>query len=551
MKRSKQCAPSTPIPAASKRLSAILLDSLLLCGAFSVVAYTLYAFGQAYSPALFADTWTVLINYKDADFHITPAILFGFHSEHRPLYARIAILADTLWAGGRGLVPFASIFLVQAAHAGLLIHIARMQTWFRPRHAAVTTALALFCCFSPAQMENFIWTFQIAFVLNFLFATGAIVAVVQQKVSGDPRLAAAVAFCAISAPLCLASGVLVWWIAIATAIAIGLSRKWIAAYSSIAILTTLLYFQGYKQPVSHGNPMEALTRPLEVVHYVAIFLAHSWKWWTIAFGELLAAGAVVLMAGKVLQAFWKRPENPWQTVPLAVMVFSLGTGFLAALGRLKFGIEQAGASRYQTPALLFWFMAALLLLSAIQKYSVRWQVAYSVSSLAAMLSLFAALPGVPDELRARRSSWDIADAAWMSGVEDTQSLDALFAGNQLPLRTTYRQRQLGRFSSSPGIEIGTTLSASRILPQDACDGLFARDAFFQSSLWPGIRLRGRARVRRDGRMVQRFLATTEDLQVVGTGAGDTVFASTRDFKAPILVFGLLDRNRVCSIPIHH
>jgi hypothetical protein len=35
--------------------------------------------------------------------------------------------------------------------------------------------------------------------------------------------------------------------------------------------------------------------------------------------------------------------------------FLLSTAFLTALGRVDFGLEQASASRYQTPAMLFWW----------------------------------------------------------------------------------------------------------------------------------------------------------------------------------------------------
>jgi len=35
--------------------------------------------------------------------------------------------------------------------------------------------------------------------------------------------------------------------------------------------------------------------------------------------------------------------------------FLLGIAFLTALGRVDFGLEQASASRYQTPSMLFWW----------------------------------------------------------------------------------------------------------------------------------------------------------------------------------------------------
>ena len=155
-------------------------------------------------------------------------------------------------------------------------------------------------------------------------------------------------------------------------------------------------------------------------------------------------------------------------------------------------------------------------------------------------------------MRARRISWDAAYAAWVSGVEDMPTLNALFAGNQLPLRLPYRERRLGPFASSPGSEVGSSLQARRIQSSDTCDGLFAREGVSTSAEWPGIRLRGHAWLHGDSARtpIHRFLATTPDLRVIGVGLGEAVFASMTNPLDPVLIYGMLDYGKVCSIPIH-
>ena len=512
-----------------------ILDLSLLAAALAVAVFTLYLCWTGYSAAPFADGWAVLFSYADAGFHVTPGWLLGFHNEHRPLFARLPILADLLWAGGGSLIPFGLIILAQSAQALLLWWIAGKQPWFEERHRVTMMAWAVFCCFSFAQIENFVWAFQIAFVLNFVFATAAWVGLALQKERQSPYWSALVFLGGFGAPLCLASGLLVWWIAVAMAIAIRLPRKWIAIYAFAGAVTSLLYAQGYSRPANHMGPLQALQRPADLAQYVAIYLGYSWKQWSVVLGELLAAGATLLLGVRVVGLFRTEPRNPWEAAPAAVMLFAWGTGFLCALGRLNFGLEQAQSSRYQTPALLFWYAAALLAFAALSRYSIHWTAGLSTILFVTMALTFKEMPSVLDGIRARRSAADETEAAWVSGVSD----ERLFAWNQLRLHAPYRERRLGLFSVSPGSEMGTIVNAGRI--QDACEGHFDRDAAFFHPQWPGIRLRSSA-------SVNRFIVVGADGRVVGVGVHNVAYAAVKNPSETVTVYGLLSGGKLCSVP---
>ena len=130
-----------------------LVDCGLAFAAVAVAGFTVLAFIRGYSWTPFADSWTVLMDYQAAGFRVTPGLLLSFHAEHRPALARVPILIDLLFAGGRGRVPFVLIGLVQFTHAWLLWKVARKLTWYEKRHAALVGALAVFCCFYWSQME--------------------------------------------------------------------------------------------------------------------------------------------------------------------------------------------------------------------------------------------------------------------------------------------------------------------------------------------------------------------------------------------------------------
>ena len=306
--------------------------------------------------------------------------------------------------------------------------------------------------------------------MNFLFATGAAAAVAAQKESGRDTWSIAVVVCGLGAPLCLASGVFVWWLAAFVALVVRLHWGWIAGYTLAGALTIAVYMQGYARPVIHNGPVEALRRPLDVVRYLGHYLGSSWRWSPLWLGEILAAVGVGLLGFRLISL---RRANPWEAVPVAVMFFSLGTGLLAALGRLNFGIGQAGASRYQTPALLFWFMGALL---GIEFFGGRWM---RVAALVVMVGSFAGASNWLEGVERERRAMDLAGAAWLSGVADDEVLKPMRAGNQLELYWPMRERRLGPFAT-----LEERLTPERIA--GACTGGFQTERTFVNTPWPGF-----------------------------------------------------------------
>jgi hypothetical protein len=523
-----------------------VLHWLLAAAAAGIVLFTCAAIVHGYSPTPFADSWNPLMSYRDFGYRVTLESLTMFHNEHRPFFARVPILIDLFWLEGRGFLPLALIFLTQAAEVWLLFTIARKQTWFDPsRHGVLLFTLAVFCCFSPAQLENFLWTFQTAFVQASLFGVGALAAVAVQKEHPSWKWPALVAFCAIGATFCLASGVLVWWVVVLMAIALRLRWRWVLVYLAAAIVTPPLYFIGYHRPPAHMDPLAALRKPLEVAHYVAIYFGYSWRMWASGFGELLVLIVLALLAARVLKLIREAPANPWEVVPPAILVLLLGTAILTALGRLNFGLEQAGSGRYQTPALIFWFAAALLVARAIAHRGARLHIAFAAFLLAAMLTPFGAMRWTFERVEEHRVQQNRSGMAWVSGVEDQQVMPRIV--DIMPLVEVFRARHLSVFGIPPGSEVGSRLKPERILPGNACEGIFHRESFVDSRDWPGIRLEGEAYSGVDDTRITRFIATRPDLQIIGAGVGDRLYASAKSFTEPILVYGLLSDGKACSI----
>ena len=80
---------------------------------------------------------------------------------------------------------------------------------------------------------------------------------------------------------------------------------------------------------------------------------------------------------------------------LGIAALMVGVAFLTALGRLKFGLDQALSSRYATPMLLFWLSLAMLAIIEIQSPPRRSAAPRDRALSSVNLPLFAGAPAMP------------------------------------------------------------------------------------------------------------------------------------------------------------
>jgi len=221
---------------------------------------------------------------------------------------------------------------------------------------------------------------------------------------------------------------------------------------------------------------------------------------------------------------------------------------ITALARVNLGLKQAEASRYQTPALLFWFGAAVLAFSLLPKGDWRWRLGFEGVVLAMILLSFYDSAESLKLWRGRAVKWNIAGAAWVTGIDDGESMGPLVVGPQIELQQGLRKRGWGPFSHVPASLLGSNLPFEWQQPAGVCDGRFVRNGYFSSVAGPGLRFKGTARVLADGAEIEHFVATDMSLRVLGFGEFGTVFASTPSKDEKVIVFGLPEPGKACAIP---
>ncbi len=154
-----------------------------------------------------------------------------------------------------------------------------------------------------------------------------------------------------------------------------------------------------------------------------------------------------------------------------MMAFLLMASGLIAVGRVRFGLDQAFSSRYATPVLLFW-MALVL---AIATAGTRARTACAVVSVVVIALIFR----FDDRYVGVAKTWvaqhDLATPAFLSGVEDKALLRATYPDPAKPLqrRAEYLADHLSVFSEDWARWLGTPLPDHvAIGPAGRCAGAF-------------------------------------------------------------------------------
>lgn len=343
-----------------KVLSRWIWPGFALLAAIAIVASTLFTIVQSYTPGYKDEQWMFLHGFEFWD------LIFSQHSEHKLPLAKFFGFCDVWFARADNRLLFTLIQINQWIHAGFLLWLLRRWTLLTWAELAFPAACVTVALFHPRQWENFTWGFQIQFVMAFLFASVAIAGLVGSQLDPDGKhdrwLWLALAGAALGT-FDLANGVLLWPLLGAGLLVYRAPLRTWAIFAVSGALTLGAFFYNWHPVKFHGIPWENLRTPLPVARYWIRYFGSTWDalGYPMLVGDALAAlaGVTLLVLGV---RFLRGPRRV--SVERAFLLWSAtflaATGLVTALGRVRFGLEQAAISRYQTPALLFWLMLGLL-----------------------------------------------------------------------------------------------------------------------------------------------------------------------------------------------
>jgi hypothetical protein len=402
---------------------------VFLCGiATALVAAWLII--SAYSPTPFADHWVIFYDLSQGKHWYSPAWLWSQNNnEHRLPIVRLMTVADLKLASGHSILLFGISFVTLVLHwSAWAIFIKKITATSKYIWLSITGFFA-FCIFCPTQVENFYWALQVSFLLSFFFSSTSFICLIWLSTRQRPWsaiiLSSAAAFLAEST---LASGFFTWLVLWVTARYLAFKRTHIAALVGIGLACSFAYVYHYQTPKVHSDPLVSIRQPGRVAQYLFEYIGHPLSAFVLyprILGTVLSLAAIACILFLL-----KRGET--RTLALALgmnLCFILLTGLVTALGRLKFGIQEADASRYQTPVMLYWACVfTALLLGAAQLRSWQHVLTLNVVALAAMLLPLHNLNALVEDVRDRASRLNSAGKSLDYGVIDPASQDWLSAG---------------------------------------------------------------------------------------------------------------------------
>jgi len=361
---------------------------------------------------------------------ISLSLLWLQFNEHRQFIPNLFYLADLYIAGGRNIFLLISIFLVQVVHLCAWGYIFRKVADFSGASLRTALGITAFCLFSPNQYENFVWAFQITFVIPGLAATISLAALLHHKRNQNSNRTIAYSdslllalFAATLGSLSMVNGLLIWPLLLLTAVILRLSFKVLLLIGTCAATMLAFYLKGY---ANESQLLPVLrSKPFEVVKFLLLYFGESWKRISLGLGIGLAVAVVCVVLVSYVRFLLSRSTiDRFVLLLLGIILFCLGTGFMTAVGRIRLGMAQAFTSRYQTIAMLFWLCAALLAIRWLWKPGGDDEVdlvaigSFQASVLLIMLLVGTEAVELRRDLLQRRQTLETATLALVTGVPD-------------------------------------------------------------------------------------------------------------------------------------
>src|SRR5438874_9917541 len=288
------------------------------------------------------------------------ADFFAQHNEHRILFPRLIFF-------GLGRLTHwnvrAELFVIWFLALVCLFNIwqmTRRNAWkdsFRSFLLLFSSSVLLF---SPLNRENFLWGFQIGFLLPLACVTACIW--VATYVRHPFNFLFAIMLCTVCT-FSIASGLTSWLLATPLLMLAQTrstsSKKWWTIWISAFLFEVCVYFYGYEKPAHHPSVWRSLSHPGSAGVYVLIFLGSPFTFGTnvppLSLGLGMGGLLVLLLLICAVYLWGNRHDRnllgealPWLMLSMVAVSAAVST----MIGRLGFGPNQARGSRYVTFAVM-------------------------------------------------------------------------------------------------------------------------------------------------------------------------------------------------------
>jgi hypothetical protein len=308
------------------------------------------------------------------------------HNEHRLLFPTLALVGlDYITRWNVQLECLASLVVA----AGSFVLLKKMAV--KPgtsRDETILLFLLALVWFSPVQIENWLWGWQLEWFMNIfgiMLAAFGISRIKGKQVS--PGNLALILSGGVLAQYSLGSGTLVWPIVLAVLIYMRVAVKNLAIVGFTGAVTTFLYYFHYSNDGGVSKSLAA-HKPVQFSEYILGYLGRPLSFLhkpalAIGFGLLCSfIGLSVYLFVRQKALF--RQSMVW----IMLGLYAIGSALITGLARLGFGVNEAYSSRYTTISLL---LVVSVIMLAWQSRKLLDKLAHSTYKVLAPLTVLGLL----------------------------------------------------------------------------------------------------------------------------------------------------------------
>jgi hypothetical protein len=281
--------------------------------------------------------------------------LYAQHNEHRVLFPRLVMLVLGL------ATRYNTVAEMYVGWGFICVSAVTVFLLCRRLYPDRLTAAAVFIpaawvLFSLGQYENLLWGWQMIFFMANAFLLLSMYFLQRAQRLDGWMIASAGA--ALVASFSFSNMLLVWPIGLGVIFLTNPSERTGSGkgrgsaplfWGLFGAAVWLAYFASWQKPATHPSFSYGLKHPLDLLRYACLYVSNPLEHGRPGRAEI--AGAVLLLAyvsaAAVACRQWRK-GNPLPAMPLALILFALGTALVTAVSRAGFGPREALESRYQT-----------------------------------------------------------------------------------------------------------------------------------------------------------------------------------------------------------
>jgi hypothetical protein len=350
------------------------LDVLFWGVPLALWLFTLYFTYKYATNVPYSDAW-LYPDYVVASWPATPRDLWAYlwtqHNEHRIVWDslfQLLLVRYTAW--NQYLAAFPGVLFLGAGNLCFLWHVSRRYPELPQLQRLLLLGTLSLWLFNFRQHE--LLTENMVACLGLLHLTFVLYSNRFRQFAEHGRGAIILGFLLVVGALCVVHGLALCAFTIlfvATALVVRHTvRKAHIVLASFALLLPVVYFTGWQTVPNHPSVLDGLHRPYEAALFLFALIGHPFAA-TPFYAIRIGIGILLLaMAGLAVAIAADGGTALWRLLVQYPLLFITGITILGTMvGRVGFGIQQAGASRYVPMGALFAATTLLLVFDTLPR----------------------------------------------------------------------------------------------------------------------------------------------------------------------------------------